>query len=129
MKYLPAVFVLLLGACADPVANTPRVQNDPDLHAAINGYKNCLRTYLPKYDDGKSDAKTVGEAMIGLCNPEYDFFYHNVTKGMPKVDRRALDQRRNDMQAKTAAELIATERGRTWNSALEERSKSTQPSQ
>lgn len=113
-RITPLLLLLALAGCALP-APEPRATAQ-EMHTAQAGYTNCLRAKLPRYEDSLFGAATIGTAMIGLCEREYDFLYHHMIKGMAKLDRKELNLRREQVQAEMATDLVTQERKKDRNS-------------
>jgi hypothetical protein len=76
--YVVLVFAMALAACASSRAPSsearppsspsepPASAEEKDIHA--EAYIQCLIRNTPKYDDKRSDATTVGEAVKASCN-------------------------------------------------------------
>ncbi|HUE63598.1 MAG TPA: hypothetical protein VMO78_04405 [Rhizomicrobium sp.] len=79
MNTLRSVWLILpvcLTACASPpvpasTAEIPARASTAEIDAATNNLGNCLGRAAEQMDDGKSDARTVGQAIEPVCATQF----------------------------------------------------------
>lgn len=79
MNALRSVWLILpvyLGACASPsapssTAKPPTLATTAEIDAATTNLGNCLGRAAEQFDDGKSDAQTVGLAIEPVCATQF----------------------------------------------------------
>lgn len=55
-------------------------------------YKNCLIPYAKRFDDGRSDAKTIAQAMRGSCSTEMNKVAETMSRGENNAVKQGIAQ-------------------------------------
>jgi len=84
--------LLTLGGCAAPLPAEPHA-SDAEKRSAVAAYSNCLIPYAKRLDDGRSDAKTIAQAMRGACPREFGAVYETASRGENSAVKEMMRQR------------------------------------
>lgn len=105
MKYVPpALIALLLSGCAQAPAT------DEEKSAAIDGYLKCLVLTAPEYDDGRSDASTIGVVMNNACRREYQAWLDVSARGQNAGTRQIFFERMEKRGPEMATQVVLKRR-------------------
>jgi len=97
-------FALLVAACATPEAS----KEEKD--AASSQYVACLAKTAPTYDDGRSDASTIGLAVYNSCRREFQAWLDVSAKGMSPGARQMFYERMEKRGPEAATQVVLKRR-------------------
>jgi hypothetical protein len=97
--------ITLLAACASQRVAQP-LAPDSEKQAAVAAYSNCLIPYAKRLDDGRSDAKTIAQAMRGACPKESAALYETSSRGENDAVKEMMRQRFGSLQDDLALKVV-----------------------
>ena len=89
------VFGMFLCGCASTVQNDvkPPAVSQAERSAATNRLLDCQLAAARKFDDGKSDAATIGRAVTTVCTLQSEEVFETITRGQSAARIRAVRER------------------------------------
>ena len=69
------------------------IVSEGERSAAMSQLLDCQLAAARQFDDGKSDAATIGRAVTTLCTRQSEGVFETLTRGQPEVRVRALRER------------------------------------
>lgn len=96
----------ILAGCAHHEVVAPPQATDAERQAAIGQYKNCLIPYAKRLDDGRSDAKTIAQAMRGACPTEMGSVYETMSRGENNAVKDMMRQRLGSIEESSALQVV-----------------------
>lgn len=98
-----------VGGCAsNPPAQLPASQ--AERQAATAAYMNCLIPYAKRLDDGRSDAKTIAQAMRGACGREVEAVYETASRGENEAVKQGIRHGMSSIEESTALQIVLANR-------------------
>jgi hypothetical protein len=102
-----AAALVLLGGCAHhEVEPTPAPASQLEKNAALTSYMNCLAPYAKRLDDGKSDARTIAQAMRGACPGEMESVIETISRGENNRVKMMMRQQFGSVEESTALKVV-----------------------
>lgn len=107
MRNLVALtFVVGIAGCAAGVPPAPAPATATEQRAALIEYMNCLVPHAKHLDDGRSDAKTIAQAMRGACLRELDSVLETTSRGETAYFKQELRARSGSFAEQSALEVV-----------------------
>lgn len=100
-----ATSVAILVGCAAQQVTQPGA-SDVEKRSAVAAYSNCLIPYAKNLDDGRSDAKTIAQAMRGACPRESAALYETSSRGENDAVKEMMRQRFGSLQDDLALKVV-----------------------
>jgi hypothetical protein len=95
----------ILGGCAAQRVTQPPA-SDNEKQSAVAAYSNCLIPYAKRLDDGRSDAKTIAQAMRGACPKESASLYETSSRGENDAVKEMMRQHFGSLQDDLALKVV-----------------------
>lgn len=99
-----ASITILAGCAAQQVTQT--AASDAEKRATVVAYSNCLIPYAKNLDDGRSDAKTIAQAMRGACAKESAALYETSSRGENDAVKEMIRQRFGSLKDDLALKVV-----------------------
>lgn len=103
-----ATLAAAIAGCATSQPKEPPA-SQAERQAASAAYMNCLVPYAKRLDDGRSDAKTIAQAMRGACGREVEAVYETASRGENDAVKRGIRQG-NSIEESAALQVILANR-------------------
>lgn len=100
-----AASLAILAGCAAQQVTQPAA-TEAEKRAAVAAYSNCLIPYAKRLDDGRSDAKTIAQAMRGACPKEIGAVYETASRGENNAVKEMMRQRFGSLQDDLALQVV-----------------------
>lgn len=97
--------IAILAGCAAQPTTQPAASN-VEKRAAVAAYSNCLIPYAKNLDDGRSDAKTIAQAMRGACAKESAALYETSSRGENDAVKEMMRQRFGSLKDDLALKVV-----------------------
>lgn len=103
--------VALLAGCAHhEVVESSQPASTTEKRTANVSYLNCLTPYAQRLDDGKSDAKTIAQAMRGACPTELESVYETMSRGENNAVKGMMRQQLASIEESSALQVVLNAR-------------------
>lgn len=100
--------VMLTGCAHHEIAEQPASASEKQ--SAVRAYRNCLIPYASRLDDGRSDAKTIAQAMKGACPAEKAAIFETAARGENGAVKQGIFRGMDSVEESTALQVVLAER-------------------
>lgn len=100
-----AALLLILAGCVAPPPVLPHATK-AEQQEATGAYMNCLVPYAKELDDGRSDAKTIAQAMRGSCQKEFESIIETSSRGENEAVQRMMRQQFQPLREEFALKVV-----------------------
>lgn len=104
-----AVLIASFAGCATSQPVEPPA-SEAERDAAVVAYMNCLIPFAKKLDDGRSDAKTIAQAMRGACSREVGTVYETMSRGENNAVKLGMWQGMSSIEESSAVQVVLATR-------------------
>lgn len=107
-KIIPSLALIsILVGCAHHEVDQPQgPATNAEKQTANANYLNCLVPHAKRLDDGKSDAKTIAQAMKGACPSELQSVYETMSRGENNAVKGMMRQRLGSIEESSALQVV-----------------------
>lgn len=104
-----------LAGCAHHEIEVEPHATKAEQDAAMLEYKNCMVPYAKRFDDGRSDAKTIAQAMVGTCSTEMNRAAETMSRGENNAVKQGISKAVAANQESFALQIVLASRNSRIN--------------